>query len=130
MYGGVHCVRVAVGDAGGSCMCAQGHRVHGSALAQGNSCAQGCLCFQWVTTSMKFLGGQHALDGRVRTMGSSVGVGVGVGGCAVPGCNGVSEVGWCTEEYRVLLVGGAGAGEGVQVREGTCEEGVGTLDVT
>jgi hypothetical protein len=24
-------------------------------------------------------------------------------------------------------VGGAGAGEGVQVREGTCEEGVGTL---
>ena len=34
------------------------------------------------------------------------------------------------EEYRVLLVGGAGAGEGVQVREGTCEEGVGTLDVT
>ena len=78
---------------------------------------------------MKFLGGQHPLDGRVRTKGSSVGVGVGVGGCAVPGSYGESEVGWCTggEEYRVLLVGGAGAGEGVQVREGTCEEGVGTL---
>jgi hypothetical protein len=95
VYGGVHCVRVAAGDAGGSCMSAQGHRVPGRAFAQADSCAQGCLCVQWVTTSMRFLlGGQHALDGRVRTECSSVVVGVGVGGCAVPGCRGESEVGW------------------------------------